>query len=54
MGKTKKQIKKDNIRYMKEQLDHCEDCKFFHASKCGNGGEVRYKNQPACYQFTVK
>lgn len=29
MRKSKKQIKKDNLRYLKEKVSKCGDCRFF-------------------------
>ncbi|CAH9017004.1 hypothetical protein VP217E381_P0092 [Vibrio phage 217E38-1] len=53
MGKSKKQVKKDNLRYLKEKVSKCGSCRFFHKSICDKDGDVRYRNQQSCYQFKL-
>ncbi len=48
---TKKQRKKNSIRFQKEQLNTCGDCQLYWKAKCIDDGGHRYHNQTACKMF---
>ena len=49
--KSKSQMKKDSIRYRKEVLTKCGDCKYLFNGTCEVNNTSRYANEVSCINF---